>query len=94
MNAEIVTCCYCGSRMALAQREPGRLRCDGCGAPIKHSIRVSAAPVACAASPSVREDVFRPDAEIYKKQKKQKKKKGLAHRLFDDVSDAIEDFFD
>lgn len=79
--------------MALAQSEPGRLRCDGCGAPIKHSVRVSAAPVARAVSPSVREDVFRPDAEIYKKQKK-KKKKGLAHRLFDGVSDAIEDLFD
>lgn len=94
LNAEIVTCCYCGSRIGVSRNEPGRLRCDSCGAPVKRPVAVSVVPVASAAFPSMRNDAPKPDNKALKKQKKKKKKKSLAHRLFDGVSDAIEDLFD
>lgn len=42
----------------------------------------------------MRNDTPKPDDKASKKQKKKKKKKSLAYRLFDGVSDAIEDLFD
>ncbi|SDC34763.1 hypothetical protein [Ruegeria marina] len=91
MGAEIVTCCYCGSRTGLAPGKPGVFNCGSCGAPVK---RVEGRMIPATTAP-IHAETRREKTKVEKSRpKNRKKKKSLAHRLFDKVSDAIDDIFD
>lgn len=95
MGVEVVTCCYCGSRNGLTPGKPGVLTCCGCGAPVKRvEARIPSASRAPVGAETLHDKTTGKPTGKKPKPKARKKKKGLAHRLFDGLSDAIEDIFD
>ncbi len=101
-ETKLATCCYCGTRTALALRGTVRheLSCGSCGAPLRYIklLRKEAEaprPKVAAQRVSAPQD-RRVDAprQVTKTTKKKKKNKGFAYRLMSKIVDEIEDILD
>ncbi|TCO71250.1 hypothetical protein [Rhodovulum euryhalinum] len=99
-DIKIATCCYCGSRAALAMRGTGRheLACASCGAPLRHMKRLRADHAA--ATPARPPDPgrgARTGARPVRKGRPKHLKKGrksLWRAALEEAIDAVEDLFD
>jgi len=106
---KIVTCCYCATRAALVMRGDGRheLSCAACGAPL-HEMKMMpqrAKPAQAAAPRRTRPLPSYPPEPSYERherhrsaparpRKRGKRRKGLMHKVFEEVWDVVEDIFD
>lgn len=100
---KIATCCYCGTRAALVLKGKDRheLACASCGAPL-HDMKMlrkdrevgrSRAP-STSAYHETRSKQKKPKKSKPAKAYRQKRRKGLMHKIFEEAFDAIEDIFD
>ncbi len=91
---KIATCCYCGTRAALALKGDMRheLACAQCGAPLSKMKMLKAEPQATMTSgrPAV-DHRLRPEKS---RPKKVSRKKTLKRRVLSEIWDAVEDIFD
>lgn len=89
MGVKIATCCYCGTKAALALRgkHQHELSCSNCGAPL-HEMKMMpihpAKPVKSAPHRPVKS----------KKKRKIKRRPPIHRRIFAEIIDEIEDLFD
>ena len=91
------TCCYCGARTVLSLKGTTRheLQCASCGAPLQHMKSLRSDHVI---DPFTVKGKKKSPSKSYKdkpkeRYKSRKKKKSMAHRLFD-VAEDIFDIFD
>jgi len=94
---KVATCCYCGAKAALvlSGTQHHELTCSSCGAPL-HNLKMLPTH-----HPGKRELVkpskFREKDGAYKPErtrKKQKPRKSLKRRFFEEALDVLEDIFD
>ncbi len=93
-STKIATCCYCGTRAALALKGDiqHELACARCGAPLS---KMKMLPTEPAAAPrSVRPAVDRRPRPERARPKKINRIKPLRRRVLSEVWDAIEEIFD
>jgi hypothetical protein len=95
---KIATCCYCGTRAALVlDRHRHELACSACGAPL-HEMKMmpqrpEAKPVRSQrSSPAAQYAPQRPQKT--EKVKPTRRRKGLRHKIWEEIWDAVEDMFD
>lgn len=98
---KIATCCYCGTRAALAlDRTRHELVCTSCGAPLRELKMLpkapdrATAPAATPARPEPRGRALAAAALRGRKVKKPSKKKGFGRWAMEELWDAVEDIFD
>ena len=91
VQSKIATCCYCGTRAALALkgRERHELACSNCGAPL-HELKMLKAPE----KPKVKRDRYVPTNERRKPKKQKKRGRSLSQRFLSEIWDVAEDIFD
>jgi hypothetical protein len=89
---KIATCCYCGNRtlLNLAGKVRHELACASCGAPLS---RMKSLPSDEHAAPVRRPLEVREPQDVARKQRKRKKPRRLASRLFD-IAEEVFDVFD
>ena len=99
---KIATCCYCGTRAALVLRGDQRheLSCSSCGAPL-HDLKMlpkrgsgGTARAATPTRPTPKPAHPKQPHPKPKKVKKRSKRKGIWHKIVEEVWDEIEDIFD
>jgi len=91
---KIATCCYCGTRAALALKGDVRheLACAQCGAPLSKMKMLKAEPEKVPTSK--RHTVDHRSRPERSRPKKVSRRKSLKKRVLSEVWDAIEDIFD
>ena len=101
-TVKIATCSYCGTRAALVlNKVRHELVCSACGAPL-HEMKSMPLAAAKRADPSgpVRGTAKQPErgrvryASKPKRPKKNKKRRGFQHKLWEELWDVVEDIFD
>ena len=98
---KIATCCYCGTRAALVLRGKTHheLSCSTCGAPLKALKmlpipREPAKQTIRAKAPQRRQSFYSAPEKKVSKSRKMKKFNSFKRRIWDEIWDEIEDFFD
>lgn len=106
---KIVTCCYCGTRAVLVLSDAGRheLACSACGAPLHEMKRLPSTAAPDHAKPPAGHGVASVSAaglagmagakkprKTSKWKKGKRRRKPLSRRLWDELTDAVEDAFD
>ncbi len=99
---KVATCCYCGTKAALVLRGKSRheLACSSCGAPL-HRLKMlpneprrATASATTPARPAPQYDRAHGVKPAGWGRKKKRKRKGLGHKLFEELWDVVEDIFD
>ena len=85
MPERLATCCYCGRRTALRQRDHA-LACGSCGAPLTQMKRLRPAQAGAVARHA--------PTKLARPVKKRRKSKSFMSRLVEEIIDEIEDIFD
>ncbi|NSX56555.1 hypothetical protein [Parasulfitobacter algicola] len=95
-TTKVAKCCYCGTKAALvlSGRHRHELACSACGAPL-HDLKImpkNHGGKSTKAYGTPRNRKYTEPAE--RPQRRRRKKKGLAHRFFEEAFDLVEDIFD
>ena len=99
---KIATCCYCGTKAALVLRGKSRheLSCGSCGAPL-HAMKMlpnssqrRAQPTMAQPSKEMQKPKQKAERGRPSRPKKRRKNNRFAHKLWEEVWDAVEDIFD